>query len=277
MIYNVVAVHTLPVRLISLLSVNGRQAGVCCSSVEDQDSSGEGGLSSNWWVLGSQGCPLSAPGDATLQTLPQPALSPFGSQNRQPRHESENESASKNTEQSRYKSRKNDERRDGGKKSESEAQGRKQIEKEGQKRESKQHEDNETTSNDEGTSFVALTFTFRISRFVFILLTCCFRLWQIRNNRRDEYYEHAASPRTRNSFIQMTRATRTSWKNGPTLRQSTRLPAHQAVHPLFTLLRKSDTVTTGQRRRTQTKIGFYRALAKGKINVHVSVRGRDLE
>ncbi|KAG7200621.1 hypothetical protein KM043_001177 [Ampulex compressa] len=46
--------------------------------LEDQDSSGEGGLSSNWWVLGSQGCPLPAPGEATLQTLSQPALSPFG-------------------------------------------------------------------------------------------------------------------------------------------------------------------------------------------------------
>ncbi|XP_078052741.1 uncharacterized protein LOC144478598 isoform X2 [Augochlora pura] len=45
--------------------------------VEDQDSSGEG-LGSNWWVLGSQGCPLPTPGDATIQTLPQPTLSSAG-------------------------------------------------------------------------------------------------------------------------------------------------------------------------------------------------------
>nr|XP_033324608.1 uncharacterized protein PFB0145c-like isoform X1 [Megalopta genalis] len=48
-------------------------------SVEDQDSSGEG-LGSNWWVLGSQGCPLPTPGDATIQTLPKPTLSPAGPQ-----------------------------------------------------------------------------------------------------------------------------------------------------------------------------------------------------
>ncbi|XP_076678003.1 uncharacterized protein LOC143374055 isoform X2 [Andrena cerasifolii] len=48
-------------------------------SVEDQDSSGEG-LGSNWWVLGSQGCPLPNPGDATLQTIPKSALPAAGSQ-----------------------------------------------------------------------------------------------------------------------------------------------------------------------------------------------------
>ncbi|CAL7937689.1 unnamed protein product [Xylocopa violacea] len=47
---------------------------------EDQDSSGEG-LGSNWWVLGSQGCPLSNSGDATLQTLSQSTVSPVGSEN----------------------------------------------------------------------------------------------------------------------------------------------------------------------------------------------------
>ncbi|XP_020297135.1 uncharacterized protein LOC109861754 isoform X2 [Pseudomyrmex gracilis] len=53
--------------------------------VEDQDSSGEGGLSSNWWILGSQGRdPLSTTGDPTLQTLPRSALSASGAQNAQP-------------------------------------------------------------------------------------------------------------------------------------------------------------------------------------------------
>ncbi|XP_076759655.1 uncharacterized protein LOC143428564 isoform X2 [Xylocopa sonorina] len=47
---------------------------------EDQDLSGEG-LGSNWWVLGSQGCPLSNSGDATLQTLSQSTVSPVGSEN----------------------------------------------------------------------------------------------------------------------------------------------------------------------------------------------------
>jgi len=82
---------------------------VCCSSVEDQDSSSEGGLSSNWWVLGSQGRDsLSTTGDATLQALPQPALSPFGAQNTQQQTQSvNNESASKNcSEQSRNESQK---------------------------------------------------------------------------------------------------------------------------------------------------------------------------
>lgn len=64
---------------------------------------------------------------------------------------------------------------------------------------------------------------------------------------------------------------RASWVNGPTLRPSTRLPAHRPVHPLLTLLRKTDTTTIGQRKRTQTKIGYYQALAEGKINVRVSV------
>ncbi|XP_034193814.2 uncharacterized protein LOC117610476 isoform X1 [Osmia lignaria lignaria] len=48
-------------------------------SAEDQDSSGEG-VNSNWWVLGSQSCPIS--GESTLQTLPQFTVSTTGSQNR---------------------------------------------------------------------------------------------------------------------------------------------------------------------------------------------------
>lgn len=59
--------------------VYSRQIVVCCSSAEDQDSSGEG-MNSNWWVLGSQSCPIA--GESTLQTLPQFTVSPTGSQNR---------------------------------------------------------------------------------------------------------------------------------------------------------------------------------------------------
>lgn len=92
-----------------------------------------------------------------------------------------------------------------------------------------------------------------------------------KSNTREEYYERAAYPRTQNNIIQMTRSRRTSWKNGPTLRQCTRLPAHRPVHPLLTLLRKSDTMTIGQTKRTRTKIGFYRALAKEKINVRLPI------
>lgn len=79
MICKVELIHLLSVTLLSL-SMYDRQVAVCCSSAEDQDSSGEG-LGSNWWVLGSQGCQLSTSGDATLQTLPQPTISPAGSQN----------------------------------------------------------------------------------------------------------------------------------------------------------------------------------------------------
>lgn len=80
MICKVELIHLLSVTLLSLLSMYDKQVAVCCSSAEDQDSSGEG-LGSNWWVLGSQGCQLSTSGDATLQTLPQPTISPAGSQN----------------------------------------------------------------------------------------------------------------------------------------------------------------------------------------------------
>lgn len=97
------------------------------------------------------------------------------------------------------------------------------------------------------------------------------RMTKMRSNRRDEYYEHAEFPRIQNNYIQTTRATRTSWRNGPTLRQSMRLPAHRTIHPLLTLVRKPDTLTITRKRRTQTKIGFYRALAKGKINVRLPI------
>ncbi|XP_015594261.1 uncharacterized protein LOC107267283 [Cephus cinctus] len=45
---------------------------------QDEDWSGEGGLGSNWWVLGSQGCPLLSSGEATLRTLSQSAVSQTG-------------------------------------------------------------------------------------------------------------------------------------------------------------------------------------------------------
>ncbi|KAI4479552.1 hypothetical protein M0804_010949 [Polistes exclamans] len=46
------------------------------NSMEDQDSSGENGISSNWWILGSQDNELSTANDeSTLQTLPDIALS----------------------------------------------------------------------------------------------------------------------------------------------------------------------------------------------------------
>lgn len=83
---------------------------VCCSIVEDQDSSGEGGLSSNWWILGSQGRDsLSTAGDTTLQTLPRSALSAPGAQNSAPKSptaESKYENAAKSgDEQTRRDSR----------------------------------------------------------------------------------------------------------------------------------------------------------------------------
>lgn len=93
-----------------------------------------------------------------------------------------------------------------------------------------------------------------------------------KRNTVNESYEREASLRTQNNSIQMMRATRTSWRNGPTLRQCTRLPAYRPIHPLLTLIRKTETLAAGRKRRTQTRIGFYQALAKGKINVRVSVR-----
>lgn len=245
---------------------------MCCSSVEDQDSSGEGGLSSNWWVLGSQGRdPLSTSGDATLQTLPQSALSPLGTQNTQKQSrqvESEHECAAKNSEQSHLESREasNDQRnRSNEKQSDVETpSGKNQVVEEGEKREHKQYGETESGSNDEGIPFRLPSYLFRTEG----------DPSQMQNRKRntvDEYCERAASLRIQNSFIQTTRVTRTSWRNGPTLRQCMRLPAHRPIHPLLTLIRKTETLTTGRKRRTQTKIGFYRALAKGKINVRVSI------
>lgn len=144
---------------------------MCCSSVEDQDSSGESGLSSNWWVLGSQGRdPLSTPGDATLQTLPQSAISPLGTQNNQKQSrqvESEHESTAENSKQSHPESQEaSDERRNGSDKEQSDVKtppGRNQVVEEREKREDKQYKENESASNDEGIYlFVAFCFPFNV-------------------------------------------------------------------------------------------------------------------
>ncbi|XP_070155535.1 dentin sialophosphoprotein isoform X1 [Polyergus mexicanus] len=126
-------------------------------NVEDQDSSSEGGLSSNWWVLGSQGKdPLSVPGDATLQTLPQLTLSSLGTQNdQQQRRSNKGENTVENSEQSRRKSREasGDERRKGNGEKPSNVEAsptrRNQVEEGGEKREhNKKHGENESASND---------------------------------------------------------------------------------------------------------------------------------
>ncbi|XP_011164617.2 uncharacterized protein LOC105199299 isoform X1 [Solenopsis invicta] len=126
-------------------------------SVEDQDSPGESGLSSNWWVLGSQGRDsLSIPGDATLQTLSQSALSPLGTQNnqKQPRQvENECEIAAKNFEQSQHENQEaSDEQQNGSDEKQPDVEaspGSSQVVEEGEKQEHKQQEKNENTSNDE--------------------------------------------------------------------------------------------------------------------------------
>ncbi|XP_029173328.1 LOW QUALITY PROTEIN: uncharacterized protein LOC114942186 [Nylanderia fulva] len=126
-------------------------------NVEDQDSSSEGGLSSNWWILGSQGKdPLSASGDATLQTLSQLALSPPGTQRGQQRS-TERESTVENSEQSRRESREasGDEQRKDNNERKTDLEGSptgNQVEERGEKQEyNKQQRENENASNDEDT------------------------------------------------------------------------------------------------------------------------------
>ncbi|XP_012054848.1 PREDICTED: putative uncharacterized protein DDB_G0286901 [Atta cephalotes] len=125
-------------------------------SVEDQDSSGESGLSSNWWVLGTQGRdPLSIPGDATLQTLPQSAVSPLGTKNtqKQSQVESENESTVKESKQSHHESREpSNERQNGNGNKQSEikaASGRNEVVEEEKKLEIKQDGENENASDED--------------------------------------------------------------------------------------------------------------------------------
>ncbi|EGI59054.1 PREDICTED: putative uncharacterized protein DDB_G0277255 [Acromyrmex echinatior] len=125
-------------------------------SVEDQDSSGESGLSSNWWVLGTQGRdPLSTPGDATLQTLPQSAVSPLGTKDtqKQSQVESENESTVKDSKQSYHESREpSSERQNGNDNKQSEikaASGRNEVVEEEKKLEVKQDRENENASDED--------------------------------------------------------------------------------------------------------------------------------
>lgn len=146
---------------------------VCCSSMEDQDSSGESGLGSNWWVLGSQGRdPLSATGDATLQTLSQFALSSFGTQSTQSIESSEHENAinKKITEKSRCDSRKiacdeqqSDKQQSNLKDAPSERSQSKEREK---KWEHKQYEQNKNTSNDKGNTIAFIPCNFRCISFI---------------------------------------------------------------------------------------------------------------
>ncbi|XP_026831031.1 uncharacterized protein LOC105280127 isoform X2 [Ooceraea biroi] len=126
--------------------------------VEDQDSSGESGLSSNWWVLGSQGRdPLSTAGDATLQTLPQFALSSPGAQSTQQQSqpvEGEHKSAAdESAEQSCRESRKcaSDERQSGNDEKQSDAEDapskRDQVKEREESREREQRGQNENASD----------------------------------------------------------------------------------------------------------------------------------
>ncbi|XP_018373615.1 PREDICTED: putative uncharacterized protein DDB_G0282133 isoform X2 [Trachymyrmex cornetzi] len=124
--------------------------------VEDQDSPGESGLSSNWWVLGTQGRdPLSTPGDATLQTLSQSAVSPLGTKNtqKQLQVESENENTVKDSKQSHHESREPSNERqneNGNKQSEIKAtSGRNEVVEEEKKLEVKQDGENENASDED--------------------------------------------------------------------------------------------------------------------------------
>lgn len=133
---------------------------VCCSIVEDQDSSGEGGLSSNWWILGSQGRdPLSTSGDPTSQTLPRSALSTSGAQNAQPPSaENKDKDAIKSVdEQSRHDSREasNDQQNNGNSEKQTEdevSSGRNQPKKEQEEKQKHEQQDEKTedASIDEG-------------------------------------------------------------------------------------------------------------------------------
>ena len=48
---------------------------------EDQELSGEAGITSNWWIIGAQGSTLTFNSEATLHAMPHSILSPPSSQN----------------------------------------------------------------------------------------------------------------------------------------------------------------------------------------------------
>ncbi|KAL0131213.1 hypothetical protein PUN28_002641 [Cardiocondyla obscurior] len=117
-------------------------------SVEDQESSSEGGLSSNWWVLGSQGKdpPFStATGDATLQTLSQSALSPLSIQ-KQSQNEDKRENSAKNSEQSHHERQETSDYQENG--SDKKQPNVETLSGKTQKEEKKEHGKNGNASND---------------------------------------------------------------------------------------------------------------------------------
>lgn len=54
----------------------GSKNAVCCSIIEDQETSGDVDRGSNGWIIGSQGCPLLSSSETTLQEVPDAPLSP---------------------------------------------------------------------------------------------------------------------------------------------------------------------------------------------------------
>jgi len=144
---------------------------VCCSSVEDRDSSSESGLSSNWWVLGSQGRdPLSATGDSTLQTLSQFTLSSLGAQSVQQSQSDESEHKNdidESTEQSHRESSERAKDENGSNEKQADAKNsflppeKNQIKEDRERREHKQSEQDENATNDKGISITCLHVSFR--------------------------------------------------------------------------------------------------------------------
>jgi len=140
---------------------------VCCSSVEDRDSSSESGLSSNWWVLGSQGRdPLSATGDSTLQTLSQFTLSSLGAQSAQQQSQSDKSehknAVNENTEQSCRESSERAKDENGSNEKQTNVKDsflpaeKNQIKENRERREHKQSGQDENATNDKGMSSILM-------------------------------------------------------------------------------------------------------------------------